>query len=184
VSQSLKPFRRVWFAVVLLLVAAPEVVAQSERKGGPESGTWAGEVGSASATADLGAQSAALLRFLSPRTAVVGAFAFSRQERTVTGGGSADFTSLALQVGVRRYTRTGLGLRPIVGGGLALRKNSFGGSLGTGDTAIGAYGEAGAAWFFNPHVSLGVLGGLNITGSDNAWTIGGTLARVTAAVYF
>jgi hypothetical protein len=171
------------FVVVAGLASVPQFVAaqKAERKGGPEGGTWAGEVGTASATTGVGAQSAALLRFFSPRTALVTAFAFSRRESEGTLGANNGLSALALQVGVRRYTRSGLGLRPIFGGGLVLNRTTFG---STGDTGIGAYGEAGAAWFFNPHVSLGVLGGLNITGSDNATTFGGTLARLTATVYF
>ena len=168
------------------MIAAPLVVqAQSAaRTGGPVSGTWAGEA----STGGLGAgdnQGAALLRFMSPQTALVGAFSFSRLE--TSGGsfsGNSTFTTAALQVGVRRYTRTGLGLRPVYGAGLLVRTSDFGSNSSGTSNSVGGYGEAGAVWFFNPHVSLGVLGGFSAVTDDGNLSFGGSLARLTAGVYF
>jgi hypothetical protein len=183
VSQSLMQVCRVWSLAASFALIASTAGAQSDRKGGPEGGTWAAEVGSTSGLSVDGAgSSAALLRFFSKQTALVSSFGFSRTERSGSSTfGSNDFSTLALQVGVRRYTRSGLGLRPIIGGGLLVSRISSGGNT---DTGIGGYGEAGAAWFFNPHVSLGMTGGLTAVSRDNAWTLSGALARMTAAVYF
>lgn len=170
----------------LLLIAAPLVVqAQSAaRTGGPVSGTWAGEA----STGGLGAgadRSAALLRFVSPQTALVGAFSFSRFETSSSSlAGNSSYTTTALQVGVRRYARTGLGLRPVYGAGLLVNSSSISLSGGSSSTSVGGYGEAGAAWFFNPHVSLGVMGGISALSDDGRLALGGTLARLTGAVYF
>jgi hypothetical protein len=169
----------------LLLMAIPHVTrAQAAaRSSGPVSGTWAGEA-SSGGLGDVQTSSAALLRFISPQTALVGQFGFSRFESGGgTFGGSGSLTSTALQVGVRRYARTGLGLRPVYGAGLLLNTSDFSGG-GSSTTRAGVYGEAGAAWFFNPHVSMGVLGGLSVLNGNGNTSVAGSLARITAAVYF
>jgi hypothetical protein len=169
-----------------MLLAAPLVshAQTAGRTGGPVSGTWAGEASTGGLNSGA-EQSAALLRFMSPQTALVGAFGFARIESSGSGSfGTSTLTSSALQVGVRRYTRTGLGLRPVYGAGLLVRTSDFSSGAGSNSTSVGGYGEAGAVWFFNPHVSLGVLGGLSVLNGDGSWTIGGSLARLNAAVYF
>jgi hypothetical protein len=52
------------------------------------------------------------------------------------------------------------------------------------DNRVGGYAEAGAAWFFNPHVSLGALGGVSALRADRTWRVDGSVARLTGAVYF
>lgn len=174
-----------------LIVAAPQVVAaqSTERKGGPEKGTWGGEVQVGSTFgAGIGGEGASLLRFVSSTTALVGGFGFSRTDGQgespdpTTIRFTAGYTNVAFRAGLRRYTRTGIGLRPVYGAGMLFTRNAIWGA--SDQNNVGGYGEAGAAWFFNPHVSLGVLGGVSAIKLDNGWSVGGTLARLTGAVYF
>jgi hypothetical protein len=160
----------------------------SERKGGPEKGTWAAEASVGGALTQGVGQGGSLIRFVGPKTALIGGLAFSRSEveNNVTFGQSTTrftsaFTTIALQAGLRRYTRTGLGLRPVYGAGLLVTRQSVFGDAGNN---VGGYAEAGAAWFFNPHVSMGVLGGVSAARQDGGWSVGGSLARLTGAVYF
>jgi hypothetical protein len=167
----------------------------SERKGGPEKGTWGAEASVGGGFAPGVGEGGSLLRFVSPGTALVGGIAYSRtaSEVRVTFEGLPDdlgrfpsvfnsaFTTVAVRAGVRRYTGTGLGLRPVVGGGLLFARSSVD---ELSDNSFGGYAEAGAAWFFNPHVSLGVLGGLSAVKQGGGWSTSGTLARLTGAVYF
>jgi len=91
------------------------------------------------------------------------------------------FTTVSVHAGLRRYTRTGLGVRPVFGGGLLFTRQVVDELQ---DTSFGGYAEAGAAYFFNPHVSLGVLGGVSAVRQASRWSAGGSLARLTGAVYF
>jgi len=188
-------WRVLWLLTCAVTVSVPSLAgAQSaDRKGGPEKGTWGAEASVGGNVAQGVGEGGSLLLFVSPRTAIVGGVGFSRissEARTTQGpGGSMSvlFTSastfVAANVGLRRYTRTGLGLRPVFGGGLLLASRS--GNFGPTSTNVGGYAEAGAAWFFNPHVSLGVLGGLNVVDQDRGgWSTSGSLARLTGAVYF
>ena len=134
----------------MLAAAAPNALtAQSAARGSaPASGTWAGE-----ATIGDGLDnSAALLRFLSPTWALRVAASISTTSREEILGQNQRLTSSALRVGARRYAGSGLGLRPVAGLGLEVYDPGF------GPSSIGAYGEYGAVYFFNPHVSLGATG--------------------------
>jgi hypothetical protein len=175
----------------IALVAPTALAAQSaERKGGPEKGTWGAEaqVGSSTTIGGGVGDGAAVLRFVSPSTALVGGFSFSRTDfqsempNPTTVFTAAGFTTVALRAGFRRYAGTGIGLRPVYGAGALFSRNSVFGVSASNN--VGGYGEAGAAWFFNPHVSLGVLGGVSAIKLDDGWSVGGTLARLTGAVYF
>ena len=146
------------------------------RTGAPVAGTWGGE-----ASVGTG-QGASLLLFQSPRWALLAGGTIQSTTSTFVGGdvaGTNRFTLTALRVGARRYGRSGLGIRPIAGLGLLVA-----GATGDG-TQVGGYGELGAAYFFNPHVSLGASAELNILARDGGGTsFGATLARLTGAVYF
>lgn len=179
----------------VVAVSAPHLAGaqSSERKGGPEKGTWGGEASVGGTVAQSVGQGGALLRFVSPATAIVGGVGFSRissEVRTTSFGGpngpiswvfSSSFSTVSVQAGLRRYTRTGLGVRPVYGGGLLFTRQAVDESS---DNNVGGYAEAGAAYFFNPHVSLGVLGGASAVRQGGRWSTGGTLARLTGAVYF
>jgi hypothetical protein len=171
------------FAVLAAFIIIPQfVVAQAaERKGGPESGTWAAEASTGGTPGGLLGQSAAILRFLSPKAALIGDFSFSHSDGDASLISAGNSSAVSLRAGVRSYMRSGLGLRPIVGGGVLFSRQSFGTAK---FNAAGAYGEAGAAWFFNPHVSLGALGSLSAVNGNDRWTVGGSIARLTATVYF
>ena len=183
------------FRVLSLLSCAVVVTvpllahAQSaERKGGPEKGTWAAEASVGGSFGQSSGEGGSLLRFVSPSTAIVGGFGFSRssvESRAVNGEFTsvfnAAFTTTAVQVGLRRYAGTGLGLRPVLGGGLLFARQSVDDAS---ENNFGGYAEGGAAWFFNPHVSLGVLGGVSAAKQRGGWSAGGSLARLTGTVYF
>jgi len=177
-------------------VSVPSLAhAQSaDRKGGPEKGTWGAEASIGGTVAQSVGEGGSLLRFVSPGTAIVGGVAFSRRssEGRATRIGGPDgpissvlftptLSSVAVHAGLRRYTRTGLGLRPVFGGGLLFARSSV---HELSDNSVGGYAEGGAAWFFNPHVSLGVLGGLSAVKREGGWSTSGSLARLTGAVYF
>ena len=175
-------------SVLAVCVASGAHAQSSERKGGPEKGTWGAEASTGGSLSQEGGQGASLLRFVSPRIAFVGGASFWRysSENTTTVGNVTSvfktaITNVALQAGLRRYGGTGLGLRPVVGGGLLVSRQGFSEST---DTSVGGYFEAGAAYFFNPHVSLGVLGGVSAAKREAGWSTGGTLGRLTGAVYF
>jgi hypothetical protein len=125
---------------------------------------------------------------VTPSVALTGGLSFSR---TSSRGEFIDennllftpgITTVASNVGVRRYGRNGLGLRPIYGGGVLYTVRSVHGARR--DNGVGGYAEAGAAWFFNPHVSLGALGGVSALRTDGSWDVRGSVARLTGAVYF
>jgi hypothetical protein len=160
-----------------LIAAAPlGLVAQSTpRTGAPVSGTWAGE---AAIGEGLGS-SAALLLFRSPTWALRAAASVNSSSVETGLGEARRLTSTALRVGARRYARSGLGLRPVAGLGLEVFDQGFGG------TSVGAYGEYGAVYFFNPHVSLGATGeirGLRSDGGGSSFSA--SLARLIGTVYF
>lgn len=168
-----------WFgraALVLVASGAWSVVSVAQsaaRTGAPVAGTWGGEA----AVGD--GQSASLLRFQSARWALLAGGITRSIPASPFDGASGRFTVSALRVGARRYAGSGLGMRPIVGLGL-----SVGGATGQ-NTQFGAYGEIGAMYFFNPHVSLGVTSEASFGGREG----GGTsyevsLARLIGSVYF
>ena len=162
-------------ALLVALLLPVVVSAQTaSRSGAPVQGTWGAEAGVGDG------ESATLLRFQSARWALLAGGSVSSRE--FDGGsliGTQRFTSTALRVGARRYARSGLGVRPVVGLGLTILDGS--GS----DTSVGAYGELGAVYFFNPHVSLGATGTLGFGSSGGGGTnFGLSLARLLGAVYF
>ena len=172
-----RSMKAVAVGVVMSMSLAVTLSAQKvARSGAPEKGTWGGEV-------SLGdGQSASLVKFLSPQWAVIAGASLTSYKSTFSSGDvvSGDrFTIASLQVGARRYARTGLGVRPVVGGGLLIADR-------TGNpTSYGAYGELGAVYFFNPHVSLSAIGTASVTRNNPIGSsFGATLARLIGAVYF
>jgi hypothetical protein len=163
--------------VSVIIAASPlGLVAQSTaRTGAPVSGTWAGE-----ATIGEGfGSSAALLLFRSPTWALRAAASITSSSVDQGIGQERRLTSTALRVGARRYARSGLGLRPIAGLGLEVFDQGFGG------TSVGAYGEYGAVYFFNPHVSLGATGEIRAFSRDGGGSsFSASLARLIGTVYF
>jgi hypothetical protein len=142
------------------------------RRSGPEAGTWGAEAGVGSI------DQAALMRFWSARWALRAAASISSTEvdNGILGGRNR-FTTTSLLVGARRYGRSGLGVRPVIGFGAVI--------FDTPNTSTaGGYGELGAVYFFNPHVSLGATGQATLSFGDNSTNFGVSLARLIGAVYF
>ncbi len=175
-------FRRIGLqALVLVFHAAAPIVLMAQtaqtapRTSAPVSGTWAGEV----TVGDGLVGSAALLRFLSATWALRAAASFSTTSDENLFGDNRRFTSSSLRVGARRYARSGLGLRPVAGLGVEVFDRGIGG------TSVGAYGEYGAVYFFNPHVSLGATGEIRALRQDGGGsTFSASLARLIGTVYF
>jgi hypothetical protein len=150
---------------------ATSAMAQAAADSAPKRGTIGAEVGLGSY--GLEGPRASLIGFVSPRLAVTGAFGVSRVG--LSGGGSVN--SMSASLGVRRYLRAGLGVRPVIGVGATFLRGDLPG-------ATGGYAEAGAIYFFTPHVSLGALGEATVrrqSGFTN-WSAG--VARLVGAVYF
>lgn len=185
--------RRLSFLSVIGFASAvfttiPAVAQSTERTGGPEKGTWGAEASVNGSVAGSAGQGGSLMVFATPSVAVIGGLSFTRTSSRGEFINESNLlfipgiTSVALNVGVRRYARSGLGLRPTYGGGALYSTRSI--ERGGRINGVGGYAEAGAAWFFNPHVSLGVLGGVNALRTDGYWTVSGSVARLTGAVYF
>ncbi len=157
------------------LVLVPRLDAQkaADRSTGPERGAWGAEAG-------VGRFSdASVLRFQSPSWAVLVGGSF--QSTNDAGTGSARVpgrTDVAIQAGIRKYHRSGLGLRPITGAGV-----TFGRIQGFSNSG-GAYGEVGAAYLFTPHLSLGAVGVGSFSRDGDRNTISLFVPRVVAAVFF
>lgn len=173
-------FRAMTVAAVGVVVSISNPVSLSAQKatrsGPPETGTWGGEV----SIGDI--RSASLLKFLSPQWAVLAGASVSSFKTRSDGGDlilENRFTQASLQVGARRYGGRGLGVRPVAGLGVVV-------SGGSGNaSAVGAYGELGAVYFFTPHVSLGAIGTANVSrGEGGSSSFGASLARLIGAVYF
>jgi hypothetical protein len=149
----------------------------AETSNGPKKGTWGAEVSAGGS--NIGDGRPGLLYFLSPNVSLNASAGVFRTTNEAFGNTST-FTQTSFQLGVRRYARSGLGLRPILGAGALL-------STLAGTTTVGGYGEAGARWFFTPHLSLGTsaeISATRATGDGKASVIGLNLARFTGAVYF
>lgn len=162
-------------ALVSLSVAvAPALHGQTaERTGAPVKGTWGAEAGVGS----FGDGS--VVRFMSPNWAVLVRASVQSSTGFVSGGTRIDGRSFSsVQAGIRRYHRSGLGLRPISGGGVSV--GNVPGFAGSG----GVYGEGGAAYLFNPHLALGAVGVVSVSrdGSQNTFSI--FVPRVFASVFF
>lgn len=181
-------------SALALVAGTTPLAAQSSDPAGPRGGTWAGEVLFPSARASL-------LRFVSPRTAVVltfdGFVAGIEREQPSFGGDveteESDASGFNVGIGLRNYAGSGQ-LRPVRGIGV------FAGRLRdvstSRQTTYGAFGEFGAHWFFTPHVSLGAVGELRAMRreleyeagptrfEERAWVVDLMVVRVGGAVYF
>ena len=159
---------------VAALLAAPVVLhAQAaERKGAPEKGTWGAEAAVGSF------ESGSVLHFLSPQWAVLGSASLRTTRFNGESTTDATFTSSSVALGARRYGRTGLGLRPLLGFGASIGKFQTSGTVG------GVYGEAGAAYFFSPHLSLGALGYANFSTGGGQQSFQFLTPRLLASLYF
>jgi hypothetical protein len=191
-------------AIALAVIAfATSVRAQSAQTVTPRGGTWGIETVPFTAGGSL-------LRFSSPSAAwLVGAtvnYTHTDQPSAIAAGTvGLNATSVRAQLGHRWYEGQDAHLRMTYGLGAI-------GALGltNGETSqdhnwsAGGYGEFGATWFFTPHLSLGGVGMLQAlwghdrqtgtglfnnqpvttTSSSNTFTIGATVMRATAAVYF
>jgi hypothetical protein len=179
----------VLFTPTLLLAQAPAAALVS----GPIAGSWAAE----GLVSSLGI-GASVLRFRSTQSAwIVGLNASGgvrRQEFAATAFTPAErttirFVSVDLRLGQRRYGSPGMRLRPLGGAGVL---GSYQGGGGQRLWAAGVYGEGGAAFFFNPHVSLGASGEVRVVYDEQRGgtltarevTLRGTLARLLGTVYF
>lgn len=163
--------------VVMSMSLAATMAAQKvTRSGAPEKGTWGGEVSVGDGNG------AALLKFLTPQWAVIAGASIASFKSGSDGGDvivDNRFTQAALRVGARRYGGTGLGVRPVTGFGLIVNHGS--GS----SNSVGAYGELGAMYLFNPHVSLGAIARASVSrGERGSSSFDATLARLIGAVYF
>jgi hypothetical protein len=171
-----RPSVRVLLPVTLLLVLAAPSSAQgpsTEARSAPAAGTWGAEAGINRFN------DAAVLRFLSPSWAVL--VGGSVQSTNTAGTGSARVpgrTDVAIQAGLRKYHRTGLGIRPITGLGV-----NFGRVTGFSNSG-GVYGEAGAAYLFNRHVGLGATGVASFSRDGDRNTVSVFGPRVFASVFF
>jgi hypothetical protein len=177
--------------VVAVLFAVP-AAAQSDV--GPKAGTWGGE-------ACFNYCGAFLMRFRDPNSAwLFGITAGYAQEHLDESGptfpgfsdDSKSFNS-DMQFGMRYYRATQDRARPFLGLGAIV------GVTGGGSTHAFRYGatsDMGTSYFFTPHLSLGVAGGVSLVAQTDRSNQGGNVAkrraffarfdgfRVLGAVYF
>lgn len=182
-----------------LITAAPLRAQQTLDSPAPRAGSWAAEAVYGDGFA------ANLLHFSSPTSAWLTGLTFNvareTQDVLTFPGGTTTETGysgyVAARVGRRWWNGTANDrFRPLRGVGLlgALSSNP---SFRTWNA--GAYGELGGTWFFTPHLSLGASGQLSAgyehqrapsgtaTIPDRvatSWTVGGSLVRIAAGVYF
>jgi hypothetical protein len=156
-----------------LLAVAPPCVARAQEPTAardttarpaatlPTPATWGAELG-------IGAgQSATLLRFGSPRSALllgVDAFWVDVSEEFPSLGGTRReryrVANITGRLGFRRYRATPAAVRPFTSLGLIAGYAEDPGGPGW---TVGAFGEIGASYFVSPHVSLGAAGSLQAT---------------------
>lgn len=182
-----------------LLTAAPLHAQQTLDSPAPRAGSWAAE---AVYGDGLGAN---LLYFSSPTSAWLTGLSFNVMRETqdvlTFPGGNTTETGYSGYVAGRLGRRWWNGtsserFRPLRGVGLLGSLNS---SPSFRRWDAGAYGELGGTWFFTPHLSLGASGQLSAgyehqrmpsgtaTIPDRvatSWTVGGSLVRLAAGVYF
>jgi hypothetical protein len=164
--------------VVAVAVAAaglsPALGAQAaERTTAPVKGTWGAEAGIGSF------DDASVIRFLSPSWAfLAGGFLTATDGGGVGSSRTDGQTTVAFQAGIRKYHRSGLGVRPITGFGLTV------GRIASVTRAGGIYGEGGAAYLFNPHLSAGAVAraGLSRDGDRNTFSF--VAPRVLVSIFF
>lgn len=180
-------------ALATTLATTTAAAQAADSTSGPRRGTWGAEVSLVN--------SGALLRFRSARTAwVLGVSGSAR--RTEIDADLSPFASDAvsdgfsyLTLGLRRYGGTGA-FRPLAGAGVIASYSFQAAGADSRNIGAGAYAEYGAAWFFNPHVSLGALGSVDAgwnrqrikgDGSVQTYTTISATARavrVVGSVYF
>lgn len=167
-------FRQVLAAAVTVAaaVAAPHTAGAqvAAQKGAPDKGTWGAETSSGAG------QNATLLLFVSPRWALQGGGGINSFQNDAAP--DRRYTTSNLLLGVRRYGGEGLGFRPVLGAGA-----SIGTATGNG-RQLGVFGEVGASYFFNRHLSLGANGTATYLNGDRTSSLQIGVARLTAAVFF
>ena len=184
--------RRFTIAVIFTALSAGSLLAQSVD--GPKAGTWGGE-------GCLTYCGVSLLHFRDRNSAwLLGGNIYYSQEHVDESGPGLAPNSRGNQgigadarLGMRFYSTTAERARPFLG--LAA---TFGFSGGAGSHAYryGATSELGAAYFFTPHLSLGLSGSLNLLEQIDHDSSGGFsanrrmffgsigMAQLLAAVYF
>ena len=103
------------------------------------------------------------------------------QSTNDAGTGSARVpgrTDVAILAGIRKYHRSGLGFRPITGVGV-----TYGRIQGFSNSS-GAYGEAGAAYLFSRHLSLGAVGVTSFSRDGDRNTFSLVVPRMFASIFF
>ncbi len=170
------PVRRVLLPVALLLTLAVPVAAQGIAQaspGAPDAGTWGAE----SVVGRFG--DAKVLRFLSPSwVLLVGGSIRSTNDAGTGSARVSGRTDVTLQAGIRKYHRSGLGFRPVTGVGVTY------GRIEGFSTPYGAYGEAGGAYLFNRHLSLGAVAVAEFSRDGDRNTFALAVPRVMASVFF
>jgi hypothetical protein len=154
--------------VVAGLIAFASASGVGAQENGPKAGTWGGE---ASAVGGVGT----LLRFHSPERALAIGLRLDYLSQKVTQTPpttGVDFDTKTfnaqLRLGVRRYRRVPERLR--THSGISVIVGNF-----TGDQRgyeIGSAFESGAAYFFSPHVSLGVSSDVSVIISQTKRDLG------------
>jgi hypothetical protein len=169
--------RRLFSAVAVAAVMtgpAPALGAQSPgRTTAPVKGTWGAEAG-------IGTfDDAAAIWFASPSWAfLVGGSLTTTDAGGIGSSATTRRTTGALQAGVRKYHRSGLGLRPITGFGVTTGRIASVTSYG------GIYGEAGAAYLFNPHLSVGAIGRVGFSRDGDLNIVSLAAPRVLVSIFF
>lgn len=192
----MRPSRRLALLVVAFAAATRILGAQQTPDPVmPRAGSWGAE---AVLSTGVGAN---VLRFTSPTSAWLAGLSFSLTHQTddmsaFPGGtnqsGWVGFT--AARLGRRWWSGDrGERIRPLAGLGVLGGLSS---GVGFQSWNAGGYGELGATYFYSPHVSIGAAGELTAVYSRDRslgggparvttrWTLGGTLIRVNAGVYF
>ena len=185
--------------VTASLLVVPAVLAAQRSPSAdsiPHAGEWAAEV-------VLGPSftGASLLRFTSPRAALLlGADASVTRSKQESSGGFPNppsFTRSTFngRIGLRRYrSSSNEHLLPLIGGGV--RGGYMRESSNLRGWNAGAYGEFGAVYLVASHVSLGATGEVSVirstskltsngvTSTATATSVGASLVRLLASVYF
>jgi hypothetical protein len=150
--------RRLALVLAAAFIVAAPLTAQTDV--GPKAGSWGGE-----ACFQCGAS---LMHFRDPNSAwLLGVNAFYAQTHTdlsgpISGPSARDSKgfSVNVQPGIRFYRPVENRLRSFLGLGAVLGFNGGGSSHGY---RYGVSSEMGAAYFFTPHLSLGVAGTVSAT---------------------
>ena len=186
--------RTLRFAAASLLTFPTMMLAQgSPTDSVPRSGEWAAE-----AVLGPSITGASLIRFASPRTALLFGASVTVTHFTQDIDGlnppSSTRSTLDGRLGIRRYRASKLErLLPLVGAGV---RGGYSKLESNRAWNTGAYGELGAVYLFSSHFSLGATGEVAATYSQTKQTsnsttskatqtsFGASLVRVLATVYF